>query len=169
METLLAYKLQLEKLAEGEPVETGFYFDEPYEPNVDGDYCELCANWIVELMRCKLIMDCLAFLPYPVLAQRYYQFYWQWWEFSWWGESEIHPHVSWTERDNMICCDRCSVMLSYSLTEYGIASEIEHFESLENISIDSREAYQLWQIFDSALDLEVFVDELIFLGKKYLG
>ena len=69
----------------------------------------------------------------------------------------------------MTCCDRCGVMLSYSLTEYGVETEIAHFESLDVGSVDSRQAYQLWRVFQSGIDLEIEYERLAALGEKFLG
>jgi hypothetical protein len=164
------YKSNLEEIAALCRVEAIYYFDEPNEPQVWGDYCGDCAEWIVELTRCKLVMDCLALLDHPLLAQRCYQFYPLWWEFDCLGESKIYPHKeSCAEKDSMTCCNRCGVMLSYSLTEYGVEAEIEHFESLDDNTLDSRKAYQLWQIFQSGIDLEIEYERLTALGEKFLG
>jgi hypothetical protein len=45
------YKNKLEELASHCRVETIHYFDEPHEPQMWGDYCGDCAEWIVELTR----------------------------------------------------------------------------------------------------------------------
>jgi hypothetical protein len=171
MDDLLEYyKNKLENLATHCRVETIHYFDESNGPQVWGDYCGDCSEWIVSLTRCKLVMDCLALLAHPIHTQRYYQFYQPWWEFSCWGGSEIHPHTEiCAEKDSMTCCDRCGVMLSYSLTEYGVETEIAHFESLDVGSVDSRQAYQLWRVFQSGIDLEIEYERLAALGEKFLG
>ena len=52
--------------------------------------------------------------------------------------------------DSIICCTQCGKLLSYSLTEEGLQSELEHFIYLQtdDTLYSKREAYQIKKILD---------------------
>ena len=63
----------------------------------------------------------------------------------------IEALLDWDHRsDGSSCCDRCGRLLAYTLTDYGLEEEIDHFQSVTFRHICPDTAYEVARIMCAA-------------------
>ena len=141
---------RLEELSAGAAIQPGYYFPKhKYLFLRDkGDYCWDCANVFISQTRATLIFACLLLSQcYPKLAT----LLWTacdragWWDAYW-----IRPYEAYfCNLDRRKTCDRCHVLLLYSLTPLGVEQEAYHFLCFGE-DMDATNWWRLWTIFEGA-------------------
>ncbi len=83
---------------------------------------------------------------------------------------EIDGGWSTQVEDGVPCCETCAKLLDYALTEWGVKTELDHFESYPLGKIGPRKAYELSRIFEdvSENDLAETLSRIRRLGMRIL-
>ena len=69
------------------------------------------------------------------------------------GEAEFVDGGWSQDSDTCVHCEDCGKLLDYALTEYGVAYELEHFQSSQPaVPMSAEDAYHLARLFDGAPD-----------------
>jgi hypothetical protein len=120
---------------------TSWWIDSDYDEVHDwfggNNYCYKCAEFVVDEL-----LDWLSGAVYMV-------------------------NDCWYESDTSRYCSTCEKVLSYSLTKHGVKYELDHYESIDNIDLNSpEECFQLIEIFDRYNDYPECDNRIVALAIK---